>query len=66
MSELEWKPQRNSAKLFQVNRSTIVIALEELAADGLIESKVGSGTKVINNTWSLKEVYLYVKRLVHI
>jgi GntR family transcriptional regulator, regulator for abcA and norABC len=46
-------PQRNLAKLFQVNRSTIVIALEELAADGLIESKVGSGTKVINNTWSL-------------
>jgi GntR family transcriptional regulator of abcA and norABC len=46
-------PQRNLAKLFQVNRSTIVIALEELAADGLIESKVGSGTRVINNTWSL-------------
>ncbi len=46
-------PQRSLAKLFQVNRSTIVIALEELAADGLIESKVGSGTKVINNTWSL-------------
>lgn len=45
--------QRNLAKLFQVNRSTIVIALEELAADGLIESKVGSGTRVINNTWSL-------------
>jgi GntR family transcriptional regulator of abcA and norABC len=46
-------PQRNLAKLFRVNRSTIVIALEELAADGLIESKVGSGTRVINNTWSL-------------
>jgi len=45
--------QRNLAKLFQVNRSTIVIALEELAADGLIESKVGSGTSVVNNTWSL-------------
>ena len=46
-------PQRNLAQLFQVNRSTIVIALEELAADGLIESRVGSGTRVINNTWSL-------------
>lgn len=46
-------PQRELAKRFQVNRSTIVIALEELAADGLIEAKVGSGTKVINNTWSL-------------
>jgi GntR family transcriptional regulator of abcA and norABC len=86
MSEIEWKPQKNSsvplhqqiyyfmkkkimngewtigtkipaqrnlAKLFQVNRSTIVTALEELAADGLIESTVGSGTRVINNTWSL-------------
>lgn len=46
-------PQRHLAKLFQVNRSTIVFALEELAADGLIESRVGSGTKVINNSWSL-------------
>lgn len=45
--------QRSLARLFQVNRSTIVFALEELVADGLIESKVGSGTKVINNTWSL-------------
>ncbi|WP_328701053.1 winged helix-turn-helix domain-containing protein [Aquibacillus kalidii] len=43
-------PQRDLAKLFQVDRSTIVIALEELAADGLIESKVGSGTRVVNNT----------------
>ncbi len=45
--------QRDLAKLFQVNRSTIVTALEELVADGLIESKVGNGTRVINNTWSL-------------
>lgn len=45
--------QRILAKQFEVNRSTIVTALEELTADGLIESKVGSGTKVINNTWSL-------------
>lgn len=46
-------PQRTLAKQFGVNRSTIVIALEELAADGLIQSKVGSGTRVINNTWTL-------------
>ncbi|WP_156289431.1 MocR-like pyridoxine biosynthesis transcription factor PdxR [Oceanobacillus salinisoli] len=46
-------PQRTLAELFEVNRSTIVSALEELAADGLIESKVGRGTKVVNNTWSL-------------
>lgn len=45
--------QRTLAKQFEVNRSTIVTALEELAADGLIESKVGSGTRVVNNTWSL-------------
>ena len=46
-------PQRILAKQFEVNRSTIITALEELAADGLVESKVGSGTKVVNNTWSL-------------
>ncbi|EOR25824.1 PLP-dependent aminotransferase family protein [Niallia circulans] len=45
--------QRNLAKQFQVNRSTIVAVLEELAADGLMEAKVGSGTKIINNTWGL-------------
>lgn len=45
--------QRILAKQFEVNRSTIVTALEELAADGLVESKVGSGTRVVNNTWSL-------------
>ncbi|MBE6184770.1 PLP-dependent aminotransferase family protein [Heyndrickxia ginsengihumi] len=45
--------QRTLANCFGVNRSTIVTAFEELAADGLIEAKVGSGTKVVNNTWSL-------------
>ncbi|MER1998448.1 MAG: PLP-dependent aminotransferase family protein [Lysinibacillus sp.] len=45
--------QRQLAEQFHVNRSTIVFALEELAADGLIESKVGNGTQVINNTWGL-------------
>jgi len=45
--------QRNLAKQFDVNRSTIIMALEELSADGLIESKVGSGTTVINNTWGV-------------
>ncbi|MET3699715.1 GntR family transcriptional regulator of abcA and norABC [Bacillus oleivorans] len=46
-------PQRTLAKQFQVNRSTIVAALDELAADGLIEARVGRGTIVVNNTWSL-------------
>ncbi len=45
--------QRALAKQFSVNRSTVVTALQELAADGFIESKVGSGTMVANNTWSL-------------
>ncbi|KKO52364.1 MocR-like pyridoxine biosynthesis transcription factor PdxR [Paenibacillus sp. DMB20] len=46
-------PQRELALKFQVNRSTVVYALSELAADGLIEAKVGQGTVVVNNTWSL-------------
>jgi len=46
-------PQRTLARMFQVNRSTLTIALDELVADGLLESKLGSGTWVANNTWSL-------------
>lgn len=46
-------PQRTLAQIFKVNRSTIIIALDELVADGLIKSKVGRGTIVINNTWSI-------------
>lgn len=46
-------PQRELAARFQVNRSTVVYALGELAANGLIESKVGQGTVVVNNTWNL-------------
>lgn len=45
--------QRELAKLFNVNRSTVISALEELAADGLIEGIMGKGTIVVNNTWSL-------------
>ncbi len=45
--------QRALAQAFGVNRSTVVTALEELKAEGLIESTVGSGTSVSNNTWSL-------------
>jgi GntR family transcriptional regulator, regulator for abcA and norABC len=45
--------QRGLAEKLHVNRSTIVYALGELTADGLIEAKVGKGTVVINNTWSL-------------
>lgn len=45
--------QRELTRLFQVNRSTLITALEELIADGILESKVGSGVWVANNTWSL-------------
>ncbi|MGD6941611.1 PLP-dependent aminotransferase family protein [Cytobacillus gottheilii] len=46
-------PQRILAQQLNVNRSTVVTALEELAADGFISSKVGYGTFVANNTWSI-------------
>ncbi|HDX9610153.1 TPA: PLP-dependent aminotransferase family protein [Bacillus toyonensis] len=45
--------QRQLAKLFHVNRSTVITSLEELRADGLIQGQIGAGTIVINNTWSL-------------
>ncbi|MDA1678032.1 efflux pump transcription regulator NorG [Bacillus cereus group sp. TH152-1LC] len=45
--------QRQLAKLFQVNRSTVITALDELMADGLIQGKIGAGIIVTNNTWSL-------------
>jgi GntR family transcriptional regulator of abcA and norABC len=45
--------QRALAEAFGVNRSTVVTALEELKAEGLIEALVGSGTRVSNNTWSM-------------
>lgn len=45
--------QRDLAKQFSVNRSTVVTALDELSADGLVEGKLGVGTIVVNNTWTL-------------
>ncbi|CAM5782136.1 MULTISPECIES: MocR-like pyridoxine biosynthesis transcription factor PdxR [Brevibacillus] len=45
--------QRAMAEAWGVNRSTVVTALDELKAEGLIESVVGSGTVVSNNTWSV-------------
>ncbi|WP_312111840.1 MocR-like pyridoxine biosynthesis transcription factor PdxR [Brevibacillus reuszeri] len=45
--------QRVLAEQFGVNRSTVITALEELMADGLIEGKMGMGTVVVNNTWTL-------------
>jgi GntR family transcriptional regulator of abcA and norABC len=45
--------QRVLAEAWEVNRSTIVTAVEELIAEGLLEGKSGSGTRIMNNTWSL-------------
>ncbi|MDX8044811.1 PLP-dependent aminotransferase family protein [Gracilibacillus sp. S3-1-1] len=45
--------QRKLATMFEVNRSTVITALEELMADGLIEGIAGKGTIVTNNTWTL-------------
>lgn len=46
-------PQRTLAEAWNVNRSTIVTAVEELIAEGLLEGKSGSGTRIVNHTWSL-------------
>ncbi|MGG3494699.1 winged helix-turn-helix domain-containing protein [Peribacillus simplex] len=45
--------QRSLADSFGVNRSTIITAMDELIADGLLETRVGSGTFVSNNTWNV-------------
>ena len=45
--------QRTLSEIFNVNRSTVVAALEELKAEGIIHGNAGGGTTVINNTWTL-------------
>ncbi|MDO3678724.1 PLP-dependent aminotransferase family protein [Paenibacillus ehimensis] len=45
--------QRQLAEALGVNRSTVVTALQELTADGLLEGDGRRGTKVVNNPWSL-------------
>lgn len=45
--------QRQLATQFNVNRSTVQLVLDELKADGLLESKMGSGVFVANNSWSV-------------
>ncbi|WP_017416942.1 PLP-dependent aminotransferase family protein [Clostridium tunisiense] len=55
ISTAEWPvgfvipPQRELSKLFNVNRSTLVSALDELKAEGLLEGNGKGGTKIINN-----------------
>lgn len=45
--------QRELAAIYQVNRSTIVEVIDQLQADGLIETKGRLGTVVVNHGWSL-------------
>jgi len=45
-------PERSLAEKLNVNRSTIVHAYRELVADGLIEQRVGSGSRVARNSGS--------------
>lgn len=45
--------QRKLAAQFNVNRSTVQLALDELKAEGLLESKIGSGVFVTNNSWNI-------------
>ncbi|MFD1955277.1 PLP-dependent aminotransferase family protein [Paenibacillus thailandensis] len=64
--------QRKLAERFEVNRSTVVTAFDELIAEGLLERKSGKGTRVKNNTWSLfseqppPDWSSYVKKSIHI
>ncbi len=46
--------QRSLAKQFEVNRSTVITAIEDLIAEGLLEGKTKGGTVVKNNNSHLK------------
>lgn len=45
--------QRQLAAQFNVNRSTVQLALDELRAEGLLQSKRGSGVFVSNSSWNV-------------
>ena len=45
--------QRQLALTLGVNRSTLQEAIDELKADGILSSKVGSSTYVSNDSWSM-------------
>lgn len=46
-------PERTLAEKLGVNRSTVVHALDELAADGVVIRRQGSGTQVNEGKWGL-------------
>lgn len=45
--------QRAMAEAFDVNRSTIIAAVNELADYGIVKGSHGAGTRIVSNTWSL-------------
>ncbi|WP_461610742.1 aminotransferase-like domain-containing protein [Cytobacillus kochii] len=45
--------ERQLAKTFQVNRSTIVAAYDDLESKGLIERRIGSGTVISKDIWGM-------------
>ncbi|PFO84301.1 PLP-dependent aminotransferase family protein [Bacillus cereus] len=49
--------QRAFSQAFEVNRSTIVMALDELTAQGLIEGEGRRGTIVRSNTWNVSTAF---------
>lgn len=44
--------QREMSEMLMLNRSTIVTAISDLNAEGILDSIVGRGTFVANNSWS--------------
>lgn len=51
-SGMKCPSQRTLATQFGVNRSTINTAMDELKANGLLETRVGAGTYITTNAWS--------------
>jgi GntR family transcriptional regulator, regulator for abcA and norABC len=55
ISSGEWQigfvipPQRELSKILNVNRSTVVAALDELKAEGILEGRGKGGTKIVSN-----------------
>ncbi|WP_138752067.1 PLP-dependent aminotransferase family protein [Paenibacillus sinopodophylli] len=49
--------ERKLAEQLGVNRSTVMQAYEELRASGLVESVVGSGTRVSMTKWGVSQVH---------
>lgn len=46
-------PERELARQLGVHRSTVTVAYDELAADGLVERRRGSGTTVRGDLWGV-------------